>query len=209
MPSGSRIPFPLVQGTDYDRGVRSALAADAQVPLAFAEAPAPVQVSDASASAGAPVPLAVAEAPAFVHGSVSVVSASVQVPSAVAEAPSQVAGVCDHPLYGPPVASSSTAEQAEEEEDDAASVVSSPLVMNKALARLAAFIRDESSKSRPLSAPPLAPRCSFESLFADPPELTRPRFRLYPCVEEIVSDVRDCASTLAKTSKPLSMVLPK
>ena len=155
VPSGSRISFPLVQGTDYDRGVRSALAADAQVPLAFAEAPAPVQVSAASASAGAPVPLAVAEAPAFVHGSVSAVSASVQVPSAVAEAPSQVACACDHLLCGPPVASSSTAEQAEEEEDDAALVVSNPPVMNKALARLAAFIHDEYPKSCPLSAPPL------------------------------------------------------
>ena len=39
MPSGSRIPFPLVQGYAYGRDDRSALSAAMQVPPAVAEAP--------------------------------------------------------------------------------------------------------------------------------------------------------------------------
>ena len=200
--------MPLVQGIDYDRGCSVCVSSGC------AGSSAHVQVSAVSVSAGAPVPLTVAEAPAFVHGSGSVVSASAQVPPAFAEAPAQAVGVCDClrvRFAVPPVASLSAPEQTEEEDDDAASVVSNPPVVDKALAQLAAFIYDECPESHPLSAPPLAPLCGFESFYAlsDPPESTRPRFRPYPCVEEIVTDIRDRASTLAKTSKPLSEVLPK
>ena len=40
-------------------------------------------------------------------------------------------------------------------------------------------------------------------------ESTRPRFRLYSRVDEILADVRDRADKLAKTSKPLSAILPR
>ena len=92
-----------------------------------------------------------------------------------------------------------------------ASVVSNPPVVDKTLAWLASFIHNSYPESRLLSAPPLTPQCSFESLFAlpEPTKTNCPRFRLYPRVEEIIGDVCDRASTLAKGSKPLSAILPK
>ena len=61
-------------------------------------------------------------------------------------------------------ASPSAPEQAEEEEDDADSVDSNPPVVDKTLVRLAGFIHHRYPESHPLSAPPVAPRCGFESM---------------------------------------------
>ena len=210
---GSRIPFPLDQGNAYGRDDRAALSAAAQVPPAVVEAPARVSASASFVSVGAQVPPAVAEGPSLVLDSSSMVSVSAQVPPVVVGAPAQTAMVGNRlraRFAVPPVAGSSTPEPAEEEDDNVASVVSNPTVVDKTLAQLASFIHDMYPESRPLSAPLLAARCSFESLFvlSDPPESNRPCFDLYPRVE-IIGNVRYCASTLAEESKPLSAILPK
>ena len=109
-------------------------------------------------------------------------------------------------------ASPSAPEQAEEEEEDDADLVTSNLpVVDETLVRLTNFIHERYPESCPLSAPPLAPRCSFESLFvvSDPPESTRLCFRLYPRVADIIQNTRDCTANLAKRTKPLSSILPK
>ena len=111
----------------------------------------------------------------------------------------------------PSDASPSALEQAEEEDDDVDLMTSNPLAVDKTLVCLANFVHERYLESRPLSAPPLALRCGFESLFAvsDLPEPTRPCFRLYPRVADIVQATRDCATNLAKSTKPLSSILPK
>ena len=53
MPSGSRIPFPLDQGTAYGRDDRSAFSAAAQVIPVVGKAPLQVSVSASFLSAGA------------------------------------------------------------------------------------------------------------------------------------------------------------
>ena len=90
-------------------------------------------------------------------------------------------------------------------------MVSNPPVVDKTVARLATFIHDQYPESRPLSAPSLAPRCGFEALYAlsEPSKSTCLCFCLYPRVNEILADVCDCVDTLAKTSKPLSSILPR
>ena len=77
------------------------------------------------------------------------------------------------------------------------------------LIRLSKFIYDQYPESRPLSSP-LPPRCS-ESLFApaDPPESSRPRFRLYPRVREVMDATHERAVSLSHKLKPSSEVLPK
>ena len=70
---------------------------------------------------------------------------------------------------------------------------------------------DQYPESRPLSSPPLPPRCGFEALFelADPPEPSHPRFRLYPRVHKVMDDTRERTVNLSHTLKPLSAVFPK
>ena len=62
-----------------------------------------------------------------------------------------------------------------------------------------------------LSAPLLAPLCSFECLYvvSDPLESTRPCFCLYPRVADIIQGTHDHAATLAKRMKSLSLILQK
>ena len=77
---------------------------------------------------------------------------------------------------------SSALESAEGEDDGVASVVSDPQLWIKLLACLPSFIHGSSPESRPMSAPPLASRYGFASLFAlsTPPESHRPPFHLSP-----------------------------
>ena len=65
--------------------------------------------------------------------------------------------------------------------------------------------------SRPVAAPPVAPGCDFEALYAlsDPPESSHPRFAIYPWVSDILGEVDERAAALARRSKPLSAFLPK
>ena len=199
MPSDDRVPFPLDQEYVRERG--SASSADVQVLPAAAEVPAQAKVrSFVTADARAPPPVAETS------------SASFRAPFAEAQASPFAASACLSVRFAdPPVTGPSTPGPAEEEDDNGASVVSNPPVVDKSVARLATFIHDEYLESRPLSAPLLAPRCGFESLYAlsEPSESTHPRFRLYPLVDEILADVCDLADTLAKTTKPLSTILPR
>ena len=149
----------------------------------------------------------------FLDRDSSVRSAAVQVPLdalAVSVQPAEVRACSRVHFALPSDASLSAPEQEEENDDDADSVVSNPWVVNKTVC-LAAFMHDHYPESRPLSAPLLALRCGFELLFAvsGPPESTRPHFRLYPRVADIVQKTCDSAATLAKGTKPLSAILPK
>ena len=60
-------------------------------------------------------------------------------------------------------------------------------------------------------APPIAPRCDFEALYAlsDPPESSHPCFAIYPRVSVILGEVGERAAALSRRSMPLSAVLPK
>ena len=80
--------------------------------------------------------------------------------------------------------------------------------MDETLVRLAGFIHERYPESHPLSAPQIAPRCGFESLYAvsDPPESSRPHFHLYPQVADIIQGSRDSAASLARRTKPLSSI---
>ena len=69
VPSGSRIPFPLVQGYASGRDDRSALSSAAQVPPVVTEALARVSVYVSDVSEGVQVPPAVAEDPVIVVSS--------------------------------------------------------------------------------------------------------------------------------------------
>ena len=59
------------------------------------------------------------------------------------------------------------------------------------------------------SSPPVPPCCAFEELFtiADPQGSSRPKIRVYPRVEEIVSKTQDRSAKLAHESKPIHRVL--
>ena len=62
--------------------------------------------------------------------------------------------------------------------------------------------------SRPLLDDARPPRCEFEGWFGQPEvPVSRPRFRLYPRVGEVESEVTAKASFLACRSKPLSSIL--
>ena len=59
------------------------------------------------------------------------------------------------------------------------------------------------------SAPP--PRCGFETWFDPSPasSSSRPRYRVYPRVVAVVSEVADRAAALHRRSNPLSAILPR
>ena len=62
--------------------------------------------------------------------------------------------------------------------------------------------------SRPLLDDAAPPRCEFEGWFGQPEvSASRLRFRLYPRVGEVESEVTAKASSLARHSKPLSSIL--
>ena len=66
--------------------------------------------------------------------------------------------------------------------DDDESTVS--VIPDRSTVRLVNFVYDSYPGSRPVAAPPVAPRCDFEALYAlsDPPESSHPRFAIYPRV---------------------------
>ena len=95
------------------------------------------------------------------------------------------------------------------DDDDRDSTVS--VIPDRSTVCLANFVYDSYPGSRPVAAPPVAPRCDFEALYAlsDPPESSHPRFAIYPRVSDILGEVDERAAALARRSKPLSAVLPK
>ena len=69
--------------------------------------------------------------------------------------------------------------------------------------RLADLIYESCPESHPASD-------GFEAWFGQPPSSSsRQRFRLYPMVAEVESEVSARAEALARCSKPLSQVLPR
>ena len=96
--------------------------------------------------------------------------------------------------------SSSESEDSETESEYAARESSS--------SRFAELIYDACPNSRPLLDDFRPPRCEFEGWFGQPEvSASRPRFRLYPRVGEVESEVMAKASSLARHSKPLSQIL--
>ena len=74
--------------------------------------------------------------------------------------------------------------------------------------RLTDLIYDVCPHSRPLLDVDRPPRCEFEGWFGQPEvPASRPRFRLYPRVGEVESEVTAKASALARRFKPLSSIL--
>ena len=74
--------------------------------------------------------------------------------------------------------------------------------------RLAELIYEVCPHSRPLLDDSRPPRCEFEGWFGQPEvSASRPRFRLYPRVGEVESEVTAKASSLARRFKPLSSIL--
>ena len=96
--------------------------------------------------------------------------------------------------------SSSESEYSETESEFAARESSS--------SRLTDLIYEVCPHSRPLLDDARPPRCEFEGWFGQPEvSASRPRFRLYPRVGEVESEVTAKASSLAHRSKPLSSIL--
>ena len=193
LPDG-RVPSPLVQGNVRGQGATASAAA--QVSPAAAEFPAQARTFVVNADVYAPPPVAE-------HASFAFADAKVSPSASFARL-----RVC---FADPPIAGPSVPGPAEEEDDDGASVTSNLPVVDKTVAQFAAFILEQYPESLPLSAPLLAPHCCFEVVCAlsELAESTRPCFRLYPQVDEILADVHDRAETLAKTSKLLFSVLPR
>ena len=76
-------------------------------------------------------------------------------------------------------------------------------------ARLAVLIYEACPNSRPLLDGARPQHCDFLGWFGQPESLaSRPRFRLYPRVGEVESEVAARAEALACRSKPLSQLLP-
>ena len=95
------------------------------------------------------------------------------------------------------------------DDDDRESTVS--VISDRSAVRLANFVYDSYPGPRPVAAPPVAPRCDFEALYAlsDPQESSHPHFAIYPQVSDIPGEVDKREAALARRSKPLSAVLPK
>ena len=96
-------------------------------------------------------------------------------------------------------------------EDSDSGSSSASAAPDSSAAQLAELVYDFCPEARPVSdsAPP--PRCGFESWFGPSPvsSSSRPRYRVYPRVDAVESEVADRAAALHRCSKPLSVVLPR
>ena len=80
---------------------------------------------------------------------------------------------------------------------------------DSASARLADLIYEVCPDFRPLADGARQLHCGFEGWFGQPESTAfRPRFRLYPMVGEVESEVAARAEALARRSKPLPQILP-
>ena len=97
-----------------------------------------------------------------------------------------------------------------ESEDSDSDSSSASAALDSAATQLADLVYDFCPEARPVSdsAPP--PRCGFESWFDPSPasSSSRPRYRVYPRVAAVESEVADRTAALHCRSKPLSAVLP-
>ena len=94
-------------------------------------------------------------------------------------------------------------------ESEASEAESDVIVRDSASSRLADLIYEVCPDSRPLVDSARAPRCGFEAWFGQPEATaSRQRFRLYPRVAEVQSEVAARSEALARRSKPLSHIIP-
>ena len=94
-------------------------------------------------------------------------------------------------------------------ESEASEAESDVIVRDSAASRLADLIYEVCPDSRPLVDSERAPRCGFEAWFGQPEATaSRQRFRLYPRVVEVQSEVAARSEALARQSKPLSHIIP-
>ena len=108
------------------------------------------------------------------------------------------------PVWPPSPDSRSSSES---EDSDAGSNISS---RDSATSRLADLIYEVCPESRPVADAARLPCCGFEAWFGQPESSSsRQRFRLYPRVAEVESEVSACAEALARRAKPLSQVLQR
>ena len=102
-----------------------------------------------------------------------------------------------------------TCDSCSSSESEASEAESDVSAKDHASARLADLIYEVCPDSRPLTEAAHQPRCSFEVWFGQPePSASRSRFRLYPRVAEVESEVAARAEALARRSKPLSQIIP-
>ena len=109
---------------------------------------------------------------------------------------------------GPPP-SCSTRDSRFSSESEANEAESDVSAKDSVSARLADLIYEVCPDSHPLTDAAHQPRCGFEGWFGQPePSASRSRFRLYPRVGEMESEVAARAEALARRSKPLSQIIP-
>ena len=96
-------------------------------------------------------------------------------------------------------------------EDSDSDSSSASAALDSSAAQLAELMYDFFPEAPPVSdsAPP--PRCRFESWFDSSPasSSSQPRYRVYPRVAAVESEVADRAAVLHRCSKPLLAVLPR
>ena len=96
-------------------------------------------------------------------------------------------------------------------EDSDSDSSSASAALDSSATQLVDLVYDFCPEAQPVSdsAPP--PRCGFESWFDPSPasSSSRPRYRVYPRVAAVESEVVDRVAALHRRSKPLSAVLPR
>ena len=96
----------------------------------------------------------------------------------------------------------------EDSDSDSSSDFAAPV---SSAALLAELVYDFCPEARPVSVSAPPPRCGFEAWFDPSPALSssQTRYRVYPQVDAVVSEVADRAAALHRRSKPLSAILPR
>ena len=112
-------------------------------------------------------------------------------------------------LSGPPPPPPRSRGSRSSSESEASETESEFAARDATSARLADLIYEACPNSCPLLDDSRPPRCEFEGWFGQREySASRPRFRLYPRVGEVESEVAARAGALARRSKPLSQILP-
>ena len=107
-----------------------------------------------------------------------------------------------------PFAPPGTPRDSESEDSDSGSS-SASAALDSSATQLAELVYEFCLEARPVfdSAPP--PRCGFEAWFDPLPASSSARYRVYPRVAAVESEVADRVAALHCHSKPLSAVLPR
>ena len=94
-------------------------------------------------------------------------------------------------------------------ESEASAAESDVSFIDSASSRLADLIYEVCPDSRPLTDTSRQPRCGFEAWFGQPEATaSKQRFRLYPRVAEVESEVAARCEALTRRTKPLSHIIP-